>query len=202
MFGCNANDAAIGVEYCYGSNIDSNEAYKRYIWVMAYICYKFGLDPNKSIVGHCILDPERKTDPRTGLADSKRTYEQMLKDVVTEYEDCIAPSSSSLSNKNTKDDEPMTADEKKAFSDLQQKVADLFDSKETLKQRIADQGDLIEKLQNKLSMNTPVYAQEAVNKLVGMKCKNGKPVVDTPNGKSEDFYQVVTVLDRVGIFDK
>ncbi|MNT66946.1 hypothetical protein D3C72_2050480 [compost metagenome] len=51
-------------------------------------------------------------------------------------------------------------------------------------------------------MNTPVYAQEAVNKLVGMKCKNGKPVVDTPNGKSEDFYQVVTVLDRVGIFDK
>ncbi|MDA0616973.1 N-acetylmuramoyl-L-alanine amidase, partial [Acinetobacter baumannii] len=28
MFGLNANDAAIGVEYCFGDNIDADEAYR------------------------------------------------------------------------------------------------------------------------------------------------------------------------------
>jgi hypothetical protein len=88
LYGCDANDAAIGVEYCYGSKINSAEAYKRYIWVMAYICYKFNLDPKKSITAHFILDPERKSDPKSGLADSGRTYEQLLKDIVLEYEEC------------------------------------------------------------------------------------------------------------------
>jgi N-acetylmuramoyl-L-alanine amidase len=90
MFGADANDVAIGVEYCYGSNIDSNEAYKRYVWTLAYICYKFNLDPAKAIVGHHILDPNRKTDPVSGLRDSGRTYAQLLKDVVAEYKDCTS----------------------------------------------------------------------------------------------------------------
>jgi len=88
LFGYNANDAAIGVEYCYGANINADEAYRKYIWVMAKICFVFGLDPAKSIVGHCILDPRRKTDPVTGLLQSRRTYDQLLLDVVTEYADC------------------------------------------------------------------------------------------------------------------
>lgn len=88
LFGYDANDAAIGVEYCYGSNIDSNEAYKRYVWILAYICYKFNLDPGKSITGHFILDPERKTDPKSGLASSGRTFEQLQLDVVAEYKEC------------------------------------------------------------------------------------------------------------------
>jgi len=88
LFNYNANDAAIGVEYCYGDNINADEAYKKYLWVIAYICYKFSLDPAVSVVGHHFLDPKRKTDPLTGLAYSRRSYEQLLRDIVREYNDC------------------------------------------------------------------------------------------------------------------
>jgi N-acetylmuramoyl-L-alanine amidase len=90
MYGVNANDAAIGVEYCYGGNIDADKAYAKYLWVIAKICYVFKLNPAKDIVGHFFLDPARKTDPITGLAKSRRTYEQLLKDIVIEYNDCTS----------------------------------------------------------------------------------------------------------------
>src|SRR3954471_746003 len=67
LYGVNANDAAIGVEYCYGGGIDADKAYEKYIWVMAKLCFIYGLDPSKDIVGHFFLDPKRKTDPVTGL---------------------------------------------------------------------------------------------------------------------------------------
>jgi N-acetylmuramoyl-L-alanine amidase len=89
MFGADANDAAIGVEYCYGGTINANESYKRYVWLIAYLCHKFQLDPARAIVGHHILDPGRKTDPKSGLAASGRTYEQLLLDIVTEYHACL-----------------------------------------------------------------------------------------------------------------
>ena len=88
LYGFNANDAAIGVEYCYGTHIDADAAYDRYVWVLAYLCYRFKLDPAKAIVGHFMLDPHRKTDPATGLAHSRRSYEQLLRDVVDEYRAC------------------------------------------------------------------------------------------------------------------
>jgi len=88
LYGFEANDVAIGVEYCYGDNINSDEAYKRYIWVIAYICFKYKLDPRVVIVGHHLLDPGRKSDPVSGLKYSNRSYEQLLKDIVTEYETC------------------------------------------------------------------------------------------------------------------
>jgi N-acetylmuramoyl-L-alanine amidase CwlA len=88
LFGFNANDAAIGVEYCYGDRINADESYARYIWVMAFICFKFSLDPKNSVTGHFFLDPQRKTDPVTGLAHSRRTYDQLLKDIVTEFDVC------------------------------------------------------------------------------------------------------------------
>ena len=88
LYGHDANDAAIGVEYCFGDSIDADEAYRKYIWVIACICHRFELDPAKSVVGHFFLDPERKTDPVTGLARSRRTYDQLLLDVATEYASC------------------------------------------------------------------------------------------------------------------
>jgi len=88
LYGCDANDAAIGVEYCYGKNIDADEAYRKYIWVLATICNRFGLAADSSVVGHFILDPTRKTDPVTGLAYSRRSYNQLLADVVSEYRAC------------------------------------------------------------------------------------------------------------------
>lgn len=148
MFGCNANDAAIGVEYCFGNNINSDESYKRYIWVMAYICYKFNLDPKNSIVGHFILDPARKSDPRSGLSDSRRTYEQMLRDVVSEYEDCIMiPSATPIPTNNEKDDEPMTEVEKQQVANLEK----------TVKQ----QADWIKVEKEKANMECPTWATEA-----------------------------------------
>lgn len=88
LYGHDANDAAIGVEYCYGNKIDADEAYRKYIWLLAYICHRFQLDPAKSVVGHFFLDPQRKSDPVTGLAHSRRSYDQLLRDVVTEYQAC------------------------------------------------------------------------------------------------------------------
>lgn len=89
LYGDDANDIAIGVELCYGPKINADEAYKRYIWVMAYICYKFGLDPAKAIIGHHKLDPGRKTDPQNALSQMGRSYDQLLIDVVKEYKECI-----------------------------------------------------------------------------------------------------------------
>lgn len=82
--GMAANDYAIGVEYCYGDNINADEAYKRYVWVLAYICNKYHLNPATDIAGHFQLDPGRKTDPVTGLADSGRTFPGLLADVASE----------------------------------------------------------------------------------------------------------------------
>lgn len=89
MYGDDANDTAGGVEMCYGPGINSAESYKRFVWVLAYSCYKFKLNPAKAIVGHKILDPGRKIDPHNGLKYMGKTYEQLLKDVVAEYNDCL-----------------------------------------------------------------------------------------------------------------
>jgi N-acetylmuramoyl-L-alanine amidase len=88
MYGDDANDIAIGVEYCWGGKINAEESYKRYVWVIAYICYKFNLNPAKAVVGHKILDPGRKIDPDNGLSKTGKSYAQLLKDVVTEYNEC------------------------------------------------------------------------------------------------------------------
>ncbi len=88
LYGHNANDAAIGVEYCYGGLINADEAYRKYLWVIAYACYLFQINPSLGVVGHFILDPTRKTDPVSGLAYSRRTYDQLLRDIVAEYEEC------------------------------------------------------------------------------------------------------------------
>ncbi len=58
LFECDANDAAIGVEYCYGGSIDADEAYRKYVWLIAYTCHHFGLDPVTAVVGHFFLGGE------------------------------------------------------------------------------------------------------------------------------------------------
>jgi hypothetical protein len=88
LYGFDANDAAVGVEYCYGGTIDAEEAYRKYVWVLACLCHRFGLDPAAAVIGHFFLDPTRKTDPVTGLARSRRTYEGLLRDVVAEFAEC------------------------------------------------------------------------------------------------------------------
>jgi N-acetylmuramoyl-L-alanine amidase len=88
LFGHDANDAAVGVEYCYGGAIDADEAYRKYFWTLACLCARFDLSPDRQIVGHFVLDPKRRTDPMTGLAQSRRTYDQLLRDTALELAEC------------------------------------------------------------------------------------------------------------------
>lgn len=85
LFGVDANRAAIGVEYCFGGSIDADFAYERFVWTIAALCDVHKLDPSRDVVGHEILDPGRKTDPGQSLRRSGRSYEGLLKDVVTEF---------------------------------------------------------------------------------------------------------------------
>ncbi|GAA0485219.1 hypothetical protein GCM10008986_08110 [Salinibacillus aidingensis] len=86
QFGVDANDAAIGVELCYGGNIDFKEAYKRYVWYHTYLCRKFGLNPRKDIIAHATLDPGRRTDPHQALNKHGITFAHFIKDVTKELE--------------------------------------------------------------------------------------------------------------------
>ncbi|MBA2872545.1 peptidoglycan hydrolase-like protein with peptidoglycan-binding domain [Anoxybacillus calidus] len=94
MFGADANDAAIGVELCYGGNINFTEAYNRYVWYHAYLCQKFNLDPSKHIVSHRTLDPERRTDPLDAFRLYGITWDGFISDVSRMLE-----SSQSLKNR-------------------------------------------------------------------------------------------------------
>lgn len=91
-YGDDANDIAIGVELCYSyqrGSINNKEAYKRYVWYIAYLCYKFDLDPTKHIAGHCELDPTRKLDPyKNALKIMDISKAQFIQDVVNELKDC------------------------------------------------------------------------------------------------------------------
>jgi N-acetylmuramoyl-L-alanine amidase len=86
LFGDDANDAAIGVELCWGGNINFEEAYKRFVWYHAYLCDAFNLDPRKHIVGHYTLDPERRTDPINAFKRYGITWAKFINDVVKVFE--------------------------------------------------------------------------------------------------------------------
>lgn len=88
-FGVNANDSAIGIELCYGNPINTREAYARYVWVMAYLCYIYKLDPALDIVGHFELDPKRKTDPVNALKSIGKTMDDLLEDIAFEMQICL-----------------------------------------------------------------------------------------------------------------
>lgn len=84
MFGDDANDAAIGVELCRTGNF--KQAYDRYVWYHAYLCHKFNLIPEKHIVSHSVLDPQRRTDPESWLRPNGVTWDQFIKDVRNYYD--------------------------------------------------------------------------------------------------------------------
>lgn len=90
-YGADANDTAIGVEYCFGPNIQADEAYKRYVWVLAHLCFKFELPSKGFIIAHSTLDPGRRSDPNNGLSKSGRSFTQLVEDVDLEYRVCVQP---------------------------------------------------------------------------------------------------------------
>lgn len=84
LFGDDANDAAIGVELCRPGNF--KEAYDRYVWYNAYLCHKFGLKPEKHLVAHSVLDPQRRSDPESWLKPNGVNWSQFIKDVRNYYD--------------------------------------------------------------------------------------------------------------------
>lgn len=89
LFGIDANNGAIGVELCYGFGKEQDlEAYKRYVWFIAYLCYLHKLDPKKHLVSHKILDPGRKTDPDNALSKMGLSYAKCLSDIENEFYTC------------------------------------------------------------------------------------------------------------------
>ncbi|TYA14406.1 mannosyl-glycoprotein endo-beta-N-acetylglucosamidase [Paenibacillus faecis] len=85
-----------------------------------------------------------------------------------------------------KGDEPMTAEEKKRFDAL-------LDTVNMQAERIAE-------LERKASMPVPDWAKAAVQAAVSYDL--ARPLIDTPEGGSLDFYRVITILHRRGLFDK
>lgn len=88
IYGDDANDVAIGVEWCYGGRINMDASYKRYVYVLAMLCHRFNLDPHKHITGHYILDPKRKVDPVNSLKMIGKTLDDLKNDVAVELMIC------------------------------------------------------------------------------------------------------------------
>ncbi|ASS66469.1 MULTISPECIES: N-acetylmuramoyl-L-alanine amidase [unclassified Paenibacillus] len=80
-FGYDANDAALGVELCYGGGIGFEAAYGRYVWYLAFCCRKWGLNPSSHIVTHRQLDPMRKQDCEQSLAWGGKSFAELIADV-------------------------------------------------------------------------------------------------------------------------
>lgn len=90
IFGDDANDVAGGIELCFGKQINLQEAYKRFVWVLAYACHVHALEPKSMITGHFLLDPKRKTDPKNTLAMLGKTMKELIQDVAKEYTSCLS----------------------------------------------------------------------------------------------------------------
>lgn len=83
-FGDDANDKAFGVELYFGGKIDTLEAYKRFVWYLAYCCNKWSINPHTHIPSHKQLDPARKRDVDQALATIGKTLKDLVQDVETE----------------------------------------------------------------------------------------------------------------------
>ncbi|MDQ0047221.1 lysozyme [Paenibacillus polymyxa] len=102
-------------------------------------------------------------------------------------------------------EEPMTAEEKAAFKTLQQQVAALENSKDVLKQTLNEQSAYIKKVDQRVAelearqtMPVPIWAKEAMAAAVAF--HPASPIVDEKLPSSYDFYRLLVVLNRLGVF--
>lgn len=94
-----------------------------------------------------------------------------------------------------KDDEKMTPEEKKMVEDMKNTIEEQVKTLDILQ-------DDIKALKAKSSMEVPEYASKAVYDLKNLEYEPGKKVLDTPNGRSSDFYAILTVVWRILKFAK
>ncbi|MNC30888.1 hypothetical protein D3C75_791900 [compost metagenome] len=72
---------------CYGGKINTLDAYKRFVWYLAYCCDKWGLNPLTHIPSHKQLDPARKRDIDQALATISKTLKDLMYDIVSEMKE-------------------------------------------------------------------------------------------------------------------
>lgn len=94
-------------------------------------------------------------------------------------------------------EEPMTAEEKKAFDSLQATVERLTDAIAERNGTIAAMAERLERLEKQLSLDKPPAWAEAA---VQAAAKAG--LIDTPEGGSLTFYRLLAVLHRAGVLGK
>lgn len=83
-------------------------------------------------------------------------------------------------------DDPMTAEEKKQF--------------EALQEAVRRQAEKIEELEQRAEMKMPGWAKEAVQAAVNYDKR--KPLINETETGSYDFYRIITIMHRRGLFDK
>ena len=81
IYGKDANDWALGIELCYGGNIDNKKAYQNYVELHAYLCKKYKLIPEKKVVGHYALDPIRRNDPLNAFSVIGKIWADFIQDI-------------------------------------------------------------------------------------------------------------------------
>ena len=67
---------AIGVELCYGGDVNFWEAYNRFTWYHAYLCQNFGLNPKKISCHIKRLIQLEKIDPENVLGKQGIKFQQ------------------------------------------------------------------------------------------------------------------------------
>ena len=85
FLGGEPNKKSISVMYCYGGNINVDKAYLKLVKCLAYTCFKFKLPPRFCCVGHQFLDPKHQIDPSRGLSYGRKSYHQLMEDVLEVY---------------------------------------------------------------------------------------------------------------------
>lgn len=85
------NDYFIGIEYCFGGDIDSRKSYENYVERVVDLLFQFNLKPSKqTLPGHEELDPRRKTDPTNGLKTIGKDLQSCREDIKEAYEERLS----------------------------------------------------------------------------------------------------------------
>ncbi|MEM8908421.1 MAG: peptidoglycan recognition family protein, partial [Bacteroidota bacterium] len=80
------NASSIAIMFCYGGDINTDEAYKKLALTIACLCKHFKISPEFGIFGHHFIDPKFHLDPVRGLAYGRRSYDQLLEDMRILYD--------------------------------------------------------------------------------------------------------------------
>ncbi|MNJ68683.1 flagellar rod assembly protein/muramidase FlgJ [compost metagenome] len=83
-------------------------------------------------------------------------------------------------------DEPMTKEEKDLFNDLVNTVR--------------RQGEIIAKLEKRTEIPIPTWAKGAVS--AALRYDMRQPLIQEPDRGSQDFYRLITIMHRRGLFNK